>query len=173
MTILGRFKEGVAPAGATWTASRLSPRLRQISVQDNQSFRKTLSQLSGSLCLAVTSRGFWAESCLSRSVPQFVADHVCFSRQKSHLITQVRTPRSMMLLNRTPNYSNPRPNVCRYTGGKTCGPSDLGKKVGAWGHQMLEGCLANKVGEFTRPVSEKEPCRGDRGTLLEVPAVGS
>ena len=115
MTILGRFKEGVAPAGATWPASRLSLRLRQISVQEIQSFRKTLSQLLGSLCLTVTSRGFWAESCLSRSVPQFVADHVCFSRQKSHLKTQVRTPRSMMLLNRTPNYSNPRPNVCRRT----------------------------------------------------------
>ena len=114
MTIyLGMLEEGVAPAGDTWPASRLSLRLPQISVQEIQSFRKTLSQLSGSLCLTISSRGFWAVSCLSRSVPQFVADHVCFSRQKSHLKTQVRTPRSMMLLNRTPNYSNPRPNVCR------------------------------------------------------------
>ena len=115
MTILGRLKECAAPAGAIWPASSLSLRLRQLSVQEIQSFRKTLSRLLGSLCLTITSRGFWAESCLFSSVPQFVADHVCFSRQKAHLKTQVRTPRSMMLLNRTPNYSNPRQNVCRIT----------------------------------------------------------
>ena len=113
MTISGRLKEGVAPAGATWPASWLSLRLRQISVQVIESFRKTLSRLLGSPCLTITSRGFWAESCLSRSVPQLVADHVCFSRQKAHLKSQVWTPRSMMLLNRTPNYSNPRQNMCR------------------------------------------------------------
>lgn len=87
----------------------------------------------------------------------------CIEPQRVDLETGALIKRGYEVCGDTMADFSPVDNKMSYKAGTTCGPSTI--QDFTWGARLLSKCYANR-GRFQKPVSLKEACRGEVGTLI-------